>query len=87
MIVAGYLGAIGIVAFGLRSAYAAFFGGNAAALNPLDFAMLAAAAALLALYAARLGDLVFLIANSVSAVTNAAVALAAFRARRTSPQE
>lgn len=77
----GYIGAAGIVAFGLRSAQVAIMGGRAADYDPTAFAVLAASAAALGVYAISLGDPVFAIANIASALANGAVAFVALRAR------
>ena len=78
----GYLGAFGIVVFGIRSADAVLRQGAAHALDPTAFATLTGAAALLCAYAIGLGDPVFAIANGASAVLNAIVVTAIIKARR-----
>lgn len=78
----GYAGAAGIVLFAARSMHAAMFRGRAAALDPFDFSVLAAAGACLSAYALSSGDAIFLVTNLVSTVCNFAVAALAVRARR-----
>ena len=82
LILLGYLGAAGIVAFATRSAYAAILGGRAADHDPLAFGVLAAAGVALTADAQGLGDPVFTLANGASALANSAVVAAAWRARR-----
>ena len=78
----GYLGAMGIVGFSLRSAHAAVRKDAARKLDPHSFVILAAASLLLCAYAVSLADPVFALANGASGVLNAIVATTAFRARR-----
>jgi hypothetical protein len=78
----GYVGAVGIVLFGARSAHAALFRGRAGMLNPLDFGILTIAGICLTGYAISSGDAIFTLTNLVSASCNGVVAMLALRAKR-----
>lgn len=77
VVVLGYLGALGIVGFSLRSVWRALRHGQLH--DRAAFALLAGANLALTAYALALGDPVFVLANGVSCVANLLIVLRAGR--------